>query len=112
MTKCAKTRALEIHHYFSAVFWLSVPVLSYLYPLFNGHGHTYAWHSFCFANAGLASWVVIRAGMRLGGLSILAIAFIPLLVCLCVKGIGVKEWVFLILWYGSGVILLCGFPTV
>ena len=42
----------------------------------------------------------------------MAIAFIPLLVCLCVKGIGVKEWVFLILWYGSGVILLCGFPTV
>ena len=97
-------------HIFSAIFWLSIPVLTYIYPLFTGYGYRLASEIFAIINAGLSTWVLrIVLGPMPAWASIaptlilgLAIAFMPLLIWLCVRGIGLKSWIFLLLWYASG----------
>jgi len=113
MVKCAKTGTSKKFRIFSAIFWLSVPLLSYLYPLFNGHAHRYSRECFSIVNGGFASWVLrIMLGPMIEWISIAptliltsAIAFMPVLIWLSVRGIGVKTWVFLVLWYASGILL-------
>ena len=105
---------------FSAVFWLSAPVLTYLYPRFDGYGHQYALECFCIVNAGLALWALrILLGPMVEWMSVAptlilvsAIAFMPVLVWLCVRGIGVKTWVFLVLWYASGILLFVALSSI
>ena len=116
MVKCTKgKKILGKFRLFSALFWLLVPVLSYLYPRFAGHAHAYAWECFSIVNAGPTSWFTMRAELGLEAtrltLSTLAIAFIPFLVWLSIRGIGIKEWVFLVLWYVSGITLFYALGT-
>ena len=69
----------------------------------------------CFGivNAGLASWVLrMMLGPMIEWISIAptliltsAIAFMPVLIWLSVRGIGVKTWVFLVVWYAFGILL-------
>jgi hypothetical protein len=96
-------------HVFSAIFWISVPILSYLYPRLDGRGHIYAWECFSFLNAGIGSWVVrfiwYSGVVPLEVISVLGIAFLPVLIFLCVRGVGIKGWGFLTAWYAAGVFL-------
>jgi hypothetical protein len=93
---------------FSALFWLSVPVVSFLWPLILGHGWKRAAGHFLSFNSGpMLVILVTGAGPSVPeslvcSVAASAILFLILLGYLCFRGIGAKAWIFLTLWYAIG----------
>ena len=112
MVKCANgKRTFRKFRLLSAIFWLSVPVLSYLGPLLCGYGAQGAIEYFARVNSGPILGFIVMSYHEMGLEWIVwsaiasAIVFVVFLGYLCAKGIGVKAWVFLVLWYATGAVL-------
>ncbi len=100
------------------MFWLSVLVFSYLYPLLNGNGYDGAWRCFCIVNAGLAAWAmnIVNPGPSgvqgyFNAAQVLAPVFVLLLIWMCIRGITYRAWLYLFLWYMSGYMLFTALTT-
>ncbi|MDP6543088.1 MAG: hypothetical protein QGH60_03800 [Phycisphaerae bacterium] len=110
IVESADTKTLKNFRIFSAIFWLLAPVLSYLCPLFTGRGHKGALECFGIVNAGPTSWLIVRflpAGLAVFDAAIVvSMIFLSFLIWMCAKGMGIKAWLFLIVWYASNIFLI------